>query len=249
MSAIKKKKPATRSKKSSIDRSFQHQINKAKKAPNHFSQIIFLGLTKDKGFKELIKTYPDEIIDIFKVRLDVSIKEFGLFLGLLDEHPAKLNNQLSGILMKIGRSLLRNLKLEPKRFQNKFKKNMFTTINNAKKGHDLSIFKLVEWDKAWLAAPFMQEIIILKQQYLDEGFFESLALATKKKTTGVSPKKSKNKELFLYIKLLGLIYNFKARGLLKKLHAGLIDDGYIPEDDPLLDFTIFKKYLTRDKIL
>ena len=249
MSAIKKKKPATRSKKSSIDRSFQHQINKAKKAPNHFSQIIFLGLTKDKGFKELIKTYPDEIIDIFKVRLDVSIKEFGLFLGLLDEHPAKLNNQLSGILMKIGRSLLRNLKLEPKRFQNKFKKNMFTTINNAKKGHDLSIFKLVEWDKAWLATPFMQEIIILKQQYLDEGFFESLALATKKKTTGVSPKKSKNKELFLYIKLLGLIYNFKARGLLKKLHAGLIDDGYIPEDDPLLDFTIFKKYLTRDKIL
>ena len=249
MSAIKKKKPATRSKKSSIDRSFQHQINKAKKAPNHFSQIIFLGLTKDKGFKELIKTYPDEIIDIFKVRLDVSIKEFGLFLGLLDEHPAKLNNQLSGILMKIGRSLLRNLKLEPKRFQNKFKKNMFATINNAKKGHDLSIFKLVEWDKAWLAAPFMQEIIILKQQYLDEGFFESLALATKKKTTGVSPKKSKNKELFLYIKLLGLIYNFKARGLLKKLHAGLIDDGYIPEDDPLLDFTIFKKYLTRDKIL
>lgn len=249
MSAIKKKKPATRSKKSSIDRSFQHQINKAKKAPNHFSEIIFLGLTKDKGFKELIKTYPDEIIDIFKVRLDVSIKEFGLFLELLDENPAKLNNQLSGTLMKIGRSLLRNLKLEPKRFQNKFKKNMFTTINNAKKGHDLSIFKLVEWDKAWLATPFMQEIIILKQQYLDEGFFESLALATKKKTTGVSPKKSKNKELFLYIKLLGLIYNFKARGLLKKLHAGLIDDGYIPEDDPLLDFTIFKKYLTRDKIL
>tara|TARA_Y100001936_G_scaffold247417_1_gene293170 strand:- start:1059 stop:1808 length:750 start_codon:yes stop_codon:yes gene_type:complete len=249
VSAIKKKKPATRSKKSSIDRSFQHQINKAKKAPNHFSEIIFLGLTKDKGFKELIKTYPDEIIDIFKVRLDVSINEFGLFLELLDENPAKLNNQLSGTLMKIGRSLLRNLKLEPKRFQNKFKKNMFTTINNAKKGHDLSIFKLVEWDKAWLATPFMQEIIILKQQYLDEGFFESLALATKKKTTGVSPKKSKNKELFLYIKLLGLIYNFKARGLLKKLHAGLIDDGYIPEDDPLLDFTIFKKYLTRDKIL
>ena len=76
MSAIKKKKPASRSKKSSIDRSFQHQINKAKKAPNNFSEIIFLGLAKDKGFKELIKKYPDEIIDIFKVRLDMSIKEF-----------------------------------------------------------------------------------------------------------------------------------------------------------------------------
>ena len=55
MSTIKKKKPATRSKKYFIDRSFQHQINKAKKAPNNFSEIIFLGLTKDKGFKELIK--------------------------------------------------------------------------------------------------------------------------------------------------------------------------------------------------
>ena len=249
MSALKKKKPATRSKKSSIDRSFQHQINKAKKAPNHFSEIIFLGLTKDKGFKELIKTYPDEIIDIFKVRLDVSIKEFGLFLGILDDRPAKLDDQLPGILMKIGRSQLRSLKLEPKRFQDKFKKNIFATINNAKKGHELSIFKLVEWDKAWLAAPFMQEIIILKQQYLDEGFFESLALATEKKKTGVSPRKSKNKELFLYIKLLGLIHNLKAGENLKKLHAGLIDNGFIPEDDPLLDLTIFKKYLTREKIL
>ena len=249
MSALKKKKPATRSKKSSIDRSFQHQINKAKKAPNHFSEIIFLGLTKDKGFKELIKTYPDEIIDIFKVRLDVSIKEFGLFLGILDDRPAKLDDQLPGILMKIGRSQLRSLKLEPKRFQDKFKKNIFATINNAKKGHELSIFKLVEWDKAWLAAPFMQETIILKQQYLDEGFFESLALVAGKKRSGVSPRKSKNKELFLYIKLLGLIHNLKAGENLKKLHAGLIDNGFIPEDDPLLDLTIFKKYLTREKIL
>ena len=33
------------------NRSFQHQINKAKKAPNNFSEIIFLGLAKDKGFK------------------------------------------------------------------------------------------------------------------------------------------------------------------------------------------------------
>ena len=249
MSALKKKKPATRSKKSSIDRSFQHQINKAKKAPNNFSEIIFLGLAKDKGFKELIKIYPDEIIDIFKVRLDVSIKEFGLFLGILDDRPAKLDDQLPGILMKIGRSQLRSLKLEPKRFQDKFKKNIFATINNAKKGHELSIFKLVEWDKAWLAAPFMQEIIILKQQYLDEGFFESLALVAGKKRSGVSPRKSKNKELFLYIKLLGLIHNLKAGENLKKLHAGLIDNGFIPEDDPLLDLTIFKKYLTREKIL
>ena len=139
--------------------------------------------------------------------------------------------------------------MEPKRFQDKFKKNIFATINNAKKGHELSIFKLVEWDKAWLAAPFMQEIIILKQQYLDEGFFESLALATEKKKPGVSPRKSKNKELFLYIKLLGLIHNLKAGENLKKLHASLIDNGFIPEDDPLLDLTIFKKYLTREKIL
>ena len=249
MSAIKKKKPATRSKKSSIDRSLQHQINKAKKAPNNFSEIIFLGLTKDKGFKELIKTYPDEIIDIFKVRLDVSIKEFGLFLGILDDRPAKLDDQLPGILMKIGRSQLRSLKLEPKRFQDKFKKNIFATINNAKKGHELSIFKLVEWDKAWLAAPFMQEIIILKQQYLDEGFFESLALATEKKKSGVSPRKSKNRKLFRQITLLALSHNLKPRGFLYKLHTGLIDNGHIPEDDPLLDLTIFKKYLTREKIL
>ena len=76
-----------------------------------------------------------------------------------------------------------------------------------------------------------------------------MALATEKKKTGVSPRKSKNKELFLYIKLLGLIHNFKAGENLKKLHASLIDNGFIPEDDPLLDLTIFKKYLTREKIL
>ena len=57
----------------------------------------------------------------------------------------------------------------------------------------------------------------------------------------IKARKSKNKELFLYIKLLGLIHNLKAGENLKKLHAGLIDNGFIPEDDPLLDLTIFKK--------
>ena len=81
------------------------------------------------------------------------------------------------------------------------------------------------------------------------GFFESLALATEKKKPGVSPRKSKNRKLFRQIRLLALSHNLKARGFLNKLHAGLIDNGHIPEDDPLLDFAIFKKYLTRDKIL
>ena len=81
------------------------------------------------------------------------------------------------------------------------------------------------------------------------GFFESLALATEKKKSGVSPRKSKNRKLFRQIRLLALSHNLKARGFLNKLHAGLIDNGFIPEDDPLLDLTIFKKYLTREKIL
>ena len=201
------------------------KMNRAGKAPNPFLEVIFRGLTEDKEFKELAKTYPAELIDIFKSRLDMSIEEFGLFLGILDKHPAKLNDQLAKILMGIGRDQLQSLKSEPERFQTKFKKSMFATVNSAKKGHELSIFKLVEWDRAWLATPFMQEIIIGKQQYLNDGFFESLALCIGKKRAGVSPRRSKYKELFLHIKQLRHISKLRTPGALKKLHDAVIDKG------------------------
>lgn len=249
MSAIKKRNPASRPKQSSANKWVARLVEQAKEDSNSILEIILLGLAKQGELQKLANKYPDEMIDILKSRLDMFVQEYISILKITGAHHPTSNNQLGGVLVEIGKRELGILLSEPKRFQDKFKKNMFATINNAKKGHELSIFKLVEWDKAWLAAPFMQEVIIFKQECFDEGFFESLALATEKKKTGVSPRKSKNKELFLHIKLLGLIHNLKARGILKKLHAGLIDDGYIPEDDPLLDFAIFKKYLTRDKIL
>jgi hypothetical protein len=206
----------------------------------------FINLTrKDSDVLRETKNFPNEYIKILEGRFSRYFKDF--FATSSGARNKSFEENLNrGLFKEI--SFLKNELLV---FNKKHKISLSQSIERAKQGDDKSIFRLIRWDKAWVAQDFMQAIIIEKQVKGDSKFFQKLGDALSK-LPGCMKAIRQHQRLLEHIKLISLHHDLNPAKTRKQLHVQLDKQGYFDGDKDIIslaEFDAFTKWLKRRKVI
>lgn len=158
----------------------------------------------------------------------------------------KYEEKVELILVKEIESFIKN---ELTRYKKKNRRDYFDDIRKAR-GEDnkRSLYKLLEWDKAWLKVDWVIENILRAQDRDDFDFLKSVGDAVAKQP-GSSTKPMTEKDVVQDIKCLCDLLDIRREDhdLIKDLHCRLIEGGKIT--DKKSDYNYFVKWLRRHKII
>lgn len=225
------------------------------------SAMTFVAMAlEDPKIRKTLNNFPPEFKEIYISRIKRSIEIVVLTLKFLIKTEDRSSDKVSKLFYAQIIKELEHLKTEPDRFRKKYGNDMIETINDAKySGESISrgpsidnaIFRLIKWDKVWLTVNTISDIIVSRQYLNDIKFFNRLGKIIAQKSDSRKNINS-NKNIILYVEMLGMVIDLKNPGIRKKLHELLNEKEYFQNSKdilPLADFDYFSKKLKRHKII
>lgn len=157
----------------------------------------------------------------------------------------EVEEKLKLILDKEIESFIKN---ELGRYKRKNDGDYFGDIGKARDGKNRFLFKLLEWDKAWLKIDWVIEIILQAQDRDDFDFLRRVGEAIAKRP-GSRIKPITEKDVIQDIKRLFDLLDIRAEDhdLINDLHCRLLEADTI--SDKKADYNYFVKWLKRHKII
>jgi hypothetical protein len=199
----------------------------------------------------------EELKIIFKLRLDYNLQEFYRYEDIWRSLGVPEIADPMRIEQYVAESTYDQLTNELYEYKKKFKEEINSTIEKARKENLFAILRLVAWDKTWICMDFVCSLIIKAQATGDKKIINELATALKNKSPYVIKEKtqSQNELPLALIKVFTYLAGVCGRNIthaeLKKIHSGIDKHALFDtseEVSPFSDFTYFKKFLKRHKL-
>lgn len=134
------------------------------------------------------------------------------------------------------------------RYEKKHKTGYFDNIEAARNGNNRLLYRLLKWDKSWIAIDWVKKRIIEAQVKYDDDFLRNIGEAFQS-LPGFRSKPRKDIELIEKLKKFADFYGYGKGELepIKGMHDYLTDKVIV--EDEKYDFNYFVKWLRRHKVI
>jgi translation initiation factor 2 beta subunit (eIF-2beta)/eIF-5 len=219
--------------------------------PNETVEIDF---TDNKDWREIIRIRSlNRFRNIMKFLIDMNVNISDLAL-LKDQTSRRLffknisEKQISVFIND-----------EEKRYKKKYPKTSYIEDISEGRTKNSKLFRIIEWDKAWLFVGWIKQRIIDAQEKGDLEFLKRLGLAISKKPQTkklIMPKDKDSKKIrelilnFMGAYIEGIkvrIPNREIPRFIKEIYEVFLDSAWFP--DELRDYDYFQKFLRRHNII